>query len=223
MPDLVFWLNVIAVPGLLITGAILTLTVDWRVSFAALAVQYALVAILLTQTVDVPVATVKVISGMLVVMILTLTGRQVDFARMARARRDVRSAVTQLTDLRDRFAQLRRIELQTNFPFRVVAVLLAAAIAGYLVVEQGIVFPGVPLGLTFAGGLLAALGLLSLGLTEEPMNVGMGLLMALSGFELIYLSLERSVAVVALLAGVHFGLAIAVSYLALLRYAAATE
>lgn len=223
MSDFIFWLNVITVPGLLITGAILTLTVDWRMSFAALAVQYALVAVLLTQTVDVPVAAVKGLAGVLVVMILTLTGQQVDFARVARARREVRSAATRITDLRDRFAQLRRIELQTNFPFRVVAVLLAAAIVGYLVVEQGVAFPGVPIGLTFAGGLLVALGLLSLGLTEEPMNAGMGLLMALSGFELIYLSLERSVAVVALLAGLHFGLAIAASYLALLRYAAATE
>jgi hypothetical protein len=144
----------------------------------------------------------------------------VAFAHVARARREVRSAATRSADLRDRFAQLRRIELQTNFPFRIVAVLLATAIVGYLVAEQGLTFSGVPLGLTFGGGLLVALGLLSLGLTEEPMNAGMGLLMSLSGFELVYLSLERSVAVVALLAGLHFALAIAVSYLALLRYAA---
>jgi hypothetical protein len=52
------------------------------------------------------------------------------------------------------------------------------------------------------------------------MNAGMALLMALSGFELIYFSLERAAAVVVLLAGLSFALAIAAGYLALLRYAA---
>jgi hypothetical protein len=224
MDELVFWLNVIAVPGVLLTGAILTLTVDWRVSFAALALQYLLAAVLLTQTVGGPVALAQAGAGLIVVVILYLTGRQVDFARVARARRDAREAargpLLRPAAFRERFAQLRQIEFATNLPFRAVAVLLAAAVAGYLVSEQGVQFPGVPLSLTFSGGLLVALGLLSLGLTEEPMNAGMALLMALSGFELIYFSLERAAAVVVLLAGLSFALAIAAGYLALLRYAA---
>ena len=66
---------------------------------------------------------------------------------------------------------------------------------------------------------LMALGLLNLGLTEEPINAGMGLLTLLIGFELFYAVLEPALAVVALLAGVQLGIAVAVSYLALLQHA----
>ena len=52
------------------------------------------------------------------------------------------------------------------------------------------------------------------------MNAGLGLLTLLTGFELIYAAVEPSLAVVALLAGVDFAVALAVSYLAFVRYAA---
>jgi hypothetical protein len=218
MAELTFWLNVLAVPGLFITGALLTLTVDWRASFTALLGQYVFAAVLLAQTVPIPVAAVYGFGGVIVVAILMLTGRQVNYARGEGPARDARTL-----QLRLNLAELRRIRFQTNLPFRGVAVLLATAVAGYLVLGQGVQFPGVPMALTFGGALLVALGLLTLGFTEEPMNAGMGLLMLLTGFGLIYLSVERSVAVVALLAGLNFGLAIAVSYLALLRYASVNE
>ena len=62
MADLIFWLELIAPLGLLLTGAVLTLTVDWRVSFAALAVQYLFVAAMLSPVVGVPVAAVKALA-----------------------------------------------------------------------------------------------------------------------------------------------------------------
>jgi hypothetical protein len=65
-----------------------------------------------------------------------------------------------------------------------------------------------------------ALGLLSLGLTEEPLNAGIGLFMFLAGFQILYTALESARTIVALLAAVDFALALTVSYLALLRYAA---
>jgi hypothetical protein len=59
------------------------------------------------------------------------------------------------------------------------------------------------------------LGLLQIGITEEPLRVGAGLLTLLSGFEIAYSSIEPSLAVVALLAAVHLGIALVVSYLLL--------
>jgi hypothetical protein len=70
-----------------------------------------------------------------------------------------------------------------------------------------------------ASYLLMALGLLGLGLTEEPMNAGMALLTLLNGFELFYAAVEPSLAVVALLAAVAFGIVLAVSFLAGRQYA----
>jgi hypothetical protein len=68
-----------------------------------------------------------------------------------------------------------------------------------------------------AGYLLCGLGLLSLGLSEEPLRAGLSLLTLLSGFELLYVAVESSLAIVALLAVVDFAVALAVSYLALVN------
>lgn len=66
---------------------------------------------------------------------------------------------------------------------------------------------------TLAATWMMASGLLQAGLFERPLRMGIGLLTFLSGFELIYSVLEPSLAVAALLAGVHLGLALIASYL----------
>ena len=74
--------------------------------------------------------------------------------------------------------------------------------------------PGsVSLSATLGAMLLLSLGLLHLGISEEPFRVGMGLLTALAGFEILYVAVEPSLAVLALMAAVHIGIAIIVSYL----------
>lgn len=204
-----------ALTGVLVIASILTLAVDWRLRFALLIVQYGLAAVIVAQAVSWQVALVKGVVGALVVLILVLTGREVGFAR-----RPV-SAEAEPEDAapRSRLFTLRRIEVQTNLPFRVIAVLLAVVAIWYLVTETGYAVPGVPLGVNLAGDLLIGLGLLGLGLSEEPMDAGIGLLMVLNGFELLYSPVEQSLAMAALLAAVNFGVALAISHLTLLRYA----
>lgn len=64
------------------------------------------------------------------------------------------------------------------------------------------------------GGLiLISLGLLQLSLTTRPMQTILGLLTVLSGFEIIYASVERSVLVAGLLAAVTLALSLAGAYL----------
>ena len=64
---------------------------------------------------------------------------------------------------------------------------------------------------------LICLSFLHLGLCEEPLRVGVGLLTFLSGFEITYSILEPSLAVVGLLACVHVGIALVCGYLMLVH------
>lgn len=63
--------------------------------------------------------------------------------------------------------------------------------------------------------ILIGLGLLLLGLTAEPFWVALGLLTVLSGFEIIYASVEVSTLVQGLLAGVNLGVSLIGAYLIL--------
>jgi hypothetical protein len=60
---------------------------------------------------------------------------------------------------------------------------------------------------------MAGLGLLLVGLSETPMQVGFGLLTFLSAFDLFYVALEPSLAVAGLLGAVSFLIALATAYL----------
>lgn len=63
------------------------------------------------------------------------------------------------------------------------------------------------------GGLILMLtGFLQLGLTSNEFRIGLGLLTLLMGFSMLYVAIEPSLAVVALLALVHLGIALTVSF-----------
>jgi hypothetical protein len=194
--------------ALFAAGAVLVAVTDWRVSFVALLVEYIGGAVLLTQLVLFEVAAVKLMVGLLVVSVLTLTGWQLNFGR---------AAATGETTPPGRFwAQ----PMPTGLPFRMMAALMAIVAATYIASQPQLTLPGLdhaPAANT-ASYLLMALGLVNLGLTAEPVNAGMALLTLLLGFEIFYAAVEPSLAVVALLAGVHFGIALSVSYLAVLQY-----
>jgi hypothetical protein len=59
------------------------------------------------------------------------------------------------------------------------------------------------------------MGLLLMGLFLRPLKVSLGLLTFLSGFEILYSTLEPSLAVVALLLMIHIGIAMATGYISL--------
>jgi hypothetical protein len=196
--------------ALFIAGGLLVVVTDWRVSFVALLVEYIGVALLLTQLVLFEVAAVKLMVGLLVVSVLTLTGWQLNFGR---------PPTTGAT------APPRRFQLPTGLPFRLMAAMMAVVAATYIASQPQLTLPGLdhaPAANT-ASYLLMALGLVNLGLTAEPIDAGMALLTLLIGFEIFYAAVEPSLAVVALLAGVHFGVALGVSYLAVLQYGAGAK
>jgi hypothetical protein len=61
--------------------------------------------------------------------------------------------------------------------------------------------------------LLIGMGLLKLGFTVQPLQATLGILTALSGFEILYATIERSALLAGLLAGITLGLALAGAYL----------
>ena len=63
-----------------------------------------------------------------------------------------------------------------------------------------------------AAMLVGAMGLLGIGLYSSPLYVGISLITVVSGFEIIYSAVEPSLAVIALLALVHLGIALVISY-----------
>ncbi len=215
MPDILARLTTLFVVGLILTASALVIFNDWRLNVAALAVQYVLAAALVAQIVVVQVAVVKALVGLLVVGILAYTGREVNFGRVRRP--------AHARPLPETEAAASRLQFPTNYPFRVLAVVMFVVAAWYTASQPRFALPGLPPGVNIASYLLVALGLLNLGLTEEPMNAGMGLLTVLIGFEMLYAVFEQSLAVAALLAAVEFGVALAVSYLALLGYAASEK
>lgn len=196
-----------ALIALLVAGSLLVVVSDWRVGLAALLVEYAAVAVLLMLLVIGEVALVKLITGLLVVTILTVTAWQLNFGR---------TATPGVPWWQMRF------EVHTALPFRLMAVIMAVVSALFVASQPQWTLPGLDHApaINSAGYLLMALGLLNLGLSEEPMAAGMALLTFMLGFEVFYAAVEPSLAVVALLAAVELAVALAASYLAALQHGA---
>src|SRR3970040_1036169 len=88
MSDILLRLTTPILVGLILTASALVIFNDWRLSLAALAVQYLLAAALVAQIVVVQVAVVKALVGLLVIGILAYTGREVNFGRVRGAAQD---------------------------------------------------------------------------------------------------------------------------------------
>jgi uncharacterized MnhB-related membrane protein len=180
-----------AIVGLIVSASLLVIISDWRFSLAALSVQYVLAGLLLTRLIRPQVAVIKVLIGALVCVVLYLTARLLD----AREKESVR-AETSLPD----------------FAFRFLAT-LSVGLAVYSL-SRRYPLPEVPSDVGFACYWLASQGLLALMLTEEPLETGMGLLTLITGFELFYSALERSLSVAGFLGIANFLIALAIAYLA---------
>ena len=204
-----------ALLNLVVAAIALVLFSNWRIRLAALGVQYAAGALLLTQTVIIEVAVARFLVGALVVAILLLTAAQFQFGRPLSA-----PLGEPVAD-----APRRRLEVPTGFPFRLMATLMFVIAAVYLAGQPVTLLPGLVItqSLQVASYLLISLGLLNLGLSEAPMRAGTGLLTLMTGFGLFYAAAEPSLAVIALLFGAEFGVALAVSYLTVLQFSRGGE
>lgn len=104
----------------------------------------------------------------------------------------------------------------SGLAFRLVSVLLVGLAAGALGMEVLGEVEALGPGQALGAGLLVGLGLLHVGLSEEPVRVGAGLMAMLGGFQAGYAGVEPSVALHALLVGMPLLIALVVAYLSLL-------
>ena len=203
LPDVLaklsFLMTTPAIVGLVITASLIVVIRDWRFSLAALLGQYVLVGLLLTRLIQPQVALTKVLIGDLVCVVLYLTARLVSASSEAPPLEREDAGGVSLPD----------------FTFR----LLAALFVGVAVysLSKRYPLPEAPSDIGFACYWLASMGLLVLVLTEEPLKAGMGLLTLITGFELFFSVLERSLSVVGFLGIANFLIALAIAYLAASR------
>lgn len=90
------------------------------------------------------------------------------------------------------------------------------AVVAYAVASS-IPLPEVPEEIALTCYLLGGLGMLLLGLSEDPLRVGIGMLIFLSGFDLFYVALEQSLVVTGLLGSLSFVIALGAAYLKTLQ------
>ena len=173
---------------LAVTSVGILLARDWRWSIIFLSAQYIGVFILALQHWPLGMATVKIIAGWMSAAILGMTRSNLDEEEEA------------------------NILPQGRF-FRFIAAGVVGLItaAGTPLVDSMMADAGMAVS---AGSLLLiGMGMLHLGLTDQPMRVTIGLMTVLAGFEILYTAVENSVLVAALLAVINLGLALVGSYL----------
>jgi hypothetical protein len=195
----------LAIVGLFLTGGIIVVLRDWRVSLLALLGQYLLAGLVLSGLVLPEVALIKVLIGALICPMLYLAARQAGWG----AGQNGPAGSTW------------REVFPAGPAFRLLAVTLMGLLA--MALSQSYPPPVIPPGVGLASYWLMLIGLLILMLTEHPLKAGQGLLTAIIGFELLYTPIERSLAMVWLLAVVNLLLALAIAYLVVARDIGSSE
>lgn len=113
-------------------------------------------------------------------------------------------------------AAARQGGIPSGLPFRVVAVMLVSlasvSLASAVLPDLEGAAPGIPIG----AGLLMGLGLLQIGLSEEPLRAGCGMMAIVSGFQIGYATVENAIALHGLVLLMPLLMAVGVAYLKVL-------
>jgi hypothetical protein len=188
---------------LAISSGIVAIIRNWRITLPMMVLQYVAVGLLLARVIDPGVALIKPLAGAIVCFALSIAAQRADTQRASRGESVALS-------------RLQRPNWQ-----RVPAQVLLRAIAAILVLTAALgatirfPLPGIARELGLGAYLLVGFGVLLVATAYEALNVGLGLLMLLSGVELGYTPLEPSISVSVLLALTTLLVGLAISYLTL--------
>jgi hypothetical protein len=180
-----------AVILLAITSVGLLLARDWRWLIIFLSTQYFGMLILTLQHWPLGMASVKVVAGWMSAAILGMT----------------RSGLPR-EDRAERSNVLPRGRL-----FRLFAAAMVLLIVSSVTPRVDVIMADAGFAVTSGSLLLVGMGLLHLGVSNHILRVTLGLMTALSGFEILYATVEGSILVAGLLAIINLGLALVGSYL----------
>jgi hypothetical protein len=191
----------IAVLLITVTSVGLLLARDWRWLIIFLSAQYFGMLILTLLHWPLGMASVKVVAGWMSAAILGMT-------RSGLPRED-------------------KAEKQSILPhgrmFRLFAAGIVIVVVASATPRVDAVMADAGFAVTTGSLLLIGMGLLHLGVTDHILRVIIGLMTVLAGFEILYATVEGSILVAALLAGINLGLALVGSYLLLASNAQVEE
>jgi len=180
-------INWIAILAALATSLGLLLHQNWRWGLGLLAIQYVSVFWLTQTHWPVSMAATKLVTGWMACVILGMAWMNTE-----------ESGRSEVSWLQGRL-------------FRIFSsgIIVAATFALSLRASSSL---GLGLPITWGSLLLIGMGLLQLGINDQPFRVILGLLTILAGFEILYAAVESSVLVAALLSVVNLGLALSGAY-----------
>lgn len=173
-----------------ITSLFVLISNDWRYSILALTIQYIGVFILVYASWPLEMAVAKMVAGWMCGAILGIA-----------------MASTQAT--------WRTTENSSIFSpfFRILAAIIIILTISSLVSHSQTWLSSISNPVRWGSFILIGIGILQLSLTSIPLRIIIGLLTALSGYEVMYAAVETSTLVTGLLAGVNLGLALVGAYL----------
>ena len=173
-----------------LTAIFILISHDWRSCIAAFTLQYIGVFLLVNASWSLEIAIVKLIAGWMAGAILGMAMYSV-------------SDIWKYSDQSQKFGAI----------FRILAAVIIALAVTSLVFNSESWLSMISAPIRWASFILIGFGLLQLSLSSHPLRVIIGLLTALSGFEILYATIETSILVTGLLAGVNLGLALVGAYL----------
>lgn len=188
------WLNnylFLPVVVLFVTGSALALMKPQPKSMLILAVQYIAVSWLASTSLPAAGVAAKLLTGLLVCVIMYLAIRQIG----------------------DKSLQGDGQLLSANLPFRTIALLLVTVASVSIARSNSFAQFDIRIEASVGASFLVASSLLNLGLGTDLLRIGIGLLTLVSGAELVYGFIEPSLALIALLAMVHLGIVLVLSYI----------
>jgi hypothetical protein len=199
----------------LVTSGLTLILGDWRLSLLALGIQYLVAGLLFVDVLDPRLSLALLLVGIFDCLILYITARQVNLGRLPV---DV-TAEEALQLRRERLVRLGPYMLPTDTPFRVLLALMLALVVWTFSQRATFHLPGAAEHANLAIYALMAMGLATLSLTSEPMKAGIGVLTFLTGFQLFFVGLEQSIALLALLAIANVIIVLVIAYLIQARHA----
>jgi hypothetical protein len=180
-------LSLLAVVLIAVSSLFILMSQNWRLSIAALALQYLAVFVLIGLVWPFGLAAVKLVAGWMAGAVLGSAQPSSELVEDPRAG-------------------------GSKFLFRLLVALLVWVLV-FSIAPLVVTWIPLPFPLVIGALLLVGMGLIQLGVTTRPVRVLLGLLTTLSGFELFYGAVEFSVLVAGLLAVVTLGLALVGAFL----------
>jgi hypothetical protein len=204
-------LAISAVTLIAITSILIFLFEDWRIGVALLAIQYIGVFTMVSLQWPISMAIIKLVAGWICSAVLGIAMTGLPEPEQEINPEDEISKYRSSGQSKDAFPERAQPIIGRAF------YLLATLLMGLVVISQAsealTFFPISRIEQLWSGLILIGMGLLKLGFTLKPLPGMIGLLTSLSGFEILYASIESSPLVAGIFAGINLGLALAGAYL----------